>query len=243
MTFVLTALAAAVAVALELLEAMVIVVAVGVSRRWSDALWGAAAGVVACALLAALLGPLLAGLPREVLELTIGTLLLLYGLEWLRKGTLRLAGRRARTSSTHEFEETVEQLAETTPPPVKRADWAARIVAFKGVLLEGVEVVVIVAALAARPSGPAPALIGSGVALIAVLAIGVRLRGPLGRLPETELKYGVGILLTSFGTFFVGGGLGAEWPAGDLALFPIALVLLVATQIQVRRLQPPALAA
>jgi len=122
-------------------------------------------------------------------------------LEWLRKGTLRLAGRRARASSTHEFEETVEQLAETTPPPVGQADWAARIVAFKGVLLEGVEVVVIVAALASRPSGPAPALIGSGVALIAVLAIGVRLRGPLGRLPETELKYGVGILLTSFGTF------------------------------------------
>lgn len=98
MTALLTALAAAVAVAVELLEALVIVLAVGASRRWRDALWGAAAGVAACAVLAAALGPLLAGLPLDTLHLTIGTLLLLFGLEWLRKGTMRLAGRRRRGS-------------------------------------------------------------------------------------------------------------------------------------------------
>jgi len=97
-TFLLTAAAAAIAVAVELIEAMAIVLAVGASRRWRDAVWGAVAGVVACAVLAAALGPLLVGLPRDALRLVIGTLLLLYGLEWLRKGTLRLAGRRQRRS-------------------------------------------------------------------------------------------------------------------------------------------------
>jgi len=133
-----TALAAAVAVAVELLEAMARVLAVGLTRGWRDAVWGAVAGVGACALLAASLGPLLAGLPLDALRLTIGTLLLLFGLEWLRKGTLRLAGRRRRSSSAQEFEETREELDES-PPLLGRADWPARIVAFKGVLLEGVE--------------------------------------------------------------------------------------------------------
>ena len=236
MTFVLSMLAAAVAVAVELLEAMAIILAVGVSRRWGDAAWGAAAGVVACAVLAALLGPLLVGLPRDALELAIGILLLLYGMEWLRKGTLRLSGRKRRASSAHEYEETVEEFDDVPLPPEGEPDWAARLIAFKGVLLEGVEIVVIVAALAARPTGAAPALLGAGLAALAVLVAGVKLREPLGRLPETELKYGVGILLTTFGTFFAGEGLRVYWPGGDLAIVLIGLVLLAATQLQIRNL-------
>lgn len=237
MTFVLTAAAAAIAVAVELIEAMAIVLAVGASRRWRDAVWGAVAGVVACAVLAAALGPLLVGLPRDALRLVIGTLLLLYGLEWLRKGTLRLAGRRRRASSVHEFDETVEELDGAPLPPEGETDWAARVVAFKGVLLEGVEVVVIVAALAARPTGALPALLGAAVAAIVVLAAGVRLRAPLGRVPETELKYGVGVLLTTFGVFFAGEGLRVDWPGGDLALFAIGLALVAVTQLQIRGLR------
>ncbi|MCW3012598.1 MAG: hypothetical protein JWO90_3002 [Solirubrobacterales bacterium] len=237
MTFVLTALAAAVAVAVELVEAMAIVLAVGVSRRWRDAVWGAAAGVVACAVLALLLGPLLDGLPREALQLAIGTLLLLYGLEWLRKGVLRLSGRKRRSSAVHEFDETLEELEDAPLPPAGEPDWAGRVVAFKGVLLEGVEVVVIVAALAARPSGPAPALLGAGIAALLVAAAGARLRKPLARVPETELKYGVGVLLTSFGIFFTGEGLRVSWPGGDLALLAIALVLVAVTQLRIRGLQ------
>ncbi len=123
----LTAAGAAVAVAVELLEALAIVLAVGTSRRWRDAVLGAAAGAVACLVLAVLLGPvLLANVSLDVLRIAIGALLLLLGIEWLRKGTLRLAGRRARSSSQAEYEETREELEGSPLPPVGQADWAAQ---------------------------------------------------------------------------------------------------------------------
>jgi uncharacterized membrane protein len=233
MTFVLVALGAGVAVSVELLEALAIVLAVGVSRRWSDALIGAALAVIGCALLAAVLGPvLLAAAPLDTLRLTIGVLLLLFGLEWLRKGTLRLAGRRSRSSSLAEYLEAREELEDTPLPPAGQADWAGRAVAFKGVLLEGVEVVVIVSALAARPSGPAPALVGAAIATIAVLGAGAWLRKPLSRLPETELKWAVGVLLSAFGVFFTAEGLGVDWPGGDAALLYVAAALALTSQLQ-----------
>ena len=240
---VLTLLTAAAAVAVELVEAMAIVLAVAATRGARDALWGAVAGVVACALLAAAVGPLLAGLPLDALRLTVGTLLLLFGLEWLRKGVLRLGGRRRRSSSAHEYEETRDELRDVPRPPAGSADWAARLVAFKGVLLEGIEVVVIVAALAARPSGAGPAIAGAALAAVAVTVAGARLHGPLSRLPETELKYGVGILLTTFGTFFAAEGLGAAWPGGDLALLYLAAALVAATRFQIGALRASTVAA
>ena len=237
MTFVLVALGAGVAVAVELLEALAIVLAVGISRRWSDALAGAAAAVAACAVLAVVLGPvLLASVPLDALRVAIGVLLLLFGLEWLRKATLRLAGRRARSSSVAEYVETREELEDAPLPPPGQADWAGRVVAFKGVLLEGVEIVVIVSALAARPSGPAPALLGAGAAAVLVLAAGAWLRRPLARIPETELKWGVGVLLSAFGVFFVAEGLGVEWPGGDVALVYLVAALAVVSQAQAHRL-------
>src|SRR4051794_22151523 len=233
MTFVLVALGATVAVGVELLEALAIVLAVGVSRRWPDALAGAAAAVVVCAAVAVLVGPLLLdAVPLDALRVTIGSLLLLFGLEWLRKGTLRLAGRRARSSSLSEYLETSEALQEAPLPPPGRADWAGRLVAFKGVLLEGVEVVLIVSALAARPSGSAPALLGAAVAAIAVVSAGAWLHRPLTRLPETELKWGVGVLLSAFGIFFAAEGLGVHWPGGDGAILYVALALGVTSQLQ-----------
>jgi len=244
MTFVLVALGAAVAVSVELLEALAIVLAVGVSRRWTDALIGAAAAVVACGLLAALVGPLLLeSVPLDALRVTIGVLLLLFGLEWLRKGTLRLAGRRARSSSLAEYVEAQEELEDAPLPPVGQADWAGRLVAFKGVLLEGVEVVLIVSALAARPSGSTPALVGSAVAIVAVLAAGVWLRKPLARIPETELKWGVGVLLSAFGVFFAAEGLGVEWPGGDVALLYVAAFFATVSQVHSRVLAREAIPA
>ncbi|MDX6732000.1 MAG: hypothetical protein QOC54_1948 [Baekduia sp.] len=233
MTFVLIALGAAVAVSVELLEALAIVLAVAVSRRWSDALIGAGGAVAACALLAAILGPVvLSSVPLSTLRFAIGFLLLLFGLEWLRKGTLRLAGRRARSSSLAEFVETREELEEVPLPPEGQADWAARAIAFKGVLLEGVEVVVIVTALAERPSGPTPALVGAAAATVAVLGAGAWLRRPLSQIPETELKWGVGVLLSSFGIFFLAEGLRVHWPGGDAAVLYLVAFLGVLSHLQ-----------
>jgi Ca2+/H+ antiporter, TMEM165/GDT1 family len=237
MTFVLVALGAGVAVAVELLEALAIVLAVAVSRRWSDALIGALAAVVVCAALAALLGPVvLASVPLDALRVTIGFLLVLFGLEWLRKATLRLAGRRTRSSAMKEYLEAQESLHDAPLPAYGEPDWAGRAVAFKGVLLEGVEVVVIVTALAARPSGPTPALAGAAAATIAVLAGGAWLRKPLERIPETELKWGVGVLLSAFGVFFLAEGLGVEWPGGDAAVLYLVALLAAVSQLQSHQL-------
>jgi uncharacterized membrane protein len=231
------AVGAGLAVALELLEAAAIVLAVGLSRRWSDALVGAAAAVVVCAAAAVVAGPvLLSRLPEGPIEVAIGILLLLFGLEWLRKGTLRLAGRRARSSALQEHLETREAAAALPAPAPGRADWAARAVAFKGVLLEGVEVILIVTALAHAEGARVPVITGAAAAVVAVAAAGAWLREPLTRLPETELKYGVGLVLSAFGVVFLAEGAGGRWPGGDLALLYCAAALALVTQLQAHAL-------
>ena len=218
MVFLLTMAAAAGAVGIEMLEALAIVLAVGMERRMKDALIGAAAAAVAVIALCAALGPaLLSGADLSALRVAVGCLLLLFGLEWLRKGVLRMAGLRKRSSSYEEFVEEREALAAEDG-----SDWAARLVAFKGVFLEGLEVGLIVLALGGSPGRLAPALAGTGLAIVVVIGIGLVLHAPLRRLPETQLKLGVGVALTAFGTFFSSEGLGVEWPLGDAALLYLA---------------------
>jgi uncharacterized membrane protein len=225
------------AVGLELLEALAIVLAVGSTRRWRDALLGAAAAFVALALLAVALGPLLISrVPLEPLRVVIGVFLLLFGLEWLRKGVLRLAGLRSRSSSFQEYVEEKEELEAVALPPPGQADWAGRVISFKGVLLEGVEVILIVTALGARPGGLAPTLVGGVLSVVLVIAVGLVLHAPLRRLPETHLKYVVGVVLTAFGVFFTAEGLRVEWPGADAALLYIALVLVVVSQLRIASL-------
>lgn len=234
-SFALTAIGAALACALELFEALAIVLAVALERRARDAWIGAGAAVAACGLVAVLLGPvLLSSIALAPLRLVVGVALLLFGLEWLRKGVLRLAGQRARSSAFEEWEETKEELAGTRAPATG-ADWPARTIAFKGVLLEGVEVILIVTALAARPGGRDPALLGAGLAVVFTVVLGAALHRPLQRVPETELKYVVGLLLCSFGTFFTAEGLDVHWPLGDAALLVIAAFWLGFSQLLISR--------
>jgi uncharacterized membrane protein len=230
----LTAAGAGLAVLVELIEAFAIVLAVGTTRTWRDAWLGAAAAGLACALVAAVLGPvLLQHLGLRTLRLVIGAALLWFGLNWLRKNTLRLAGRKRRSSSQKEFDET--QAALRASP---QTDWVAFAVSFKGVFLEGLEIVLIVSVLAQRPAGPAPVIIGSVAAAALVIAAAAWLRKPLTRLPETELKFTVGVLLTTFGAFFTGEGLGIDWPAGDATLLVLLALVLGAAMVAVRILRP-----
>jgi Ca2+/H+ antiporter, TMEM165/GDT1 family len=234
--WVLIAIGAALSCGLEMLEALAIVLAVGVTRGWRDALLGAAGAVVALAAVAGLVGPvLLATLPLSLLRSVVGVALLLFGLEWLRKGVLRLAGRRSPSSSLREYLEEVEAMEALPPAQVGRPDWPARVVAFKGVLLEGLEVVLIVAALAGGSQGAAPALVGAAVAVVLVLAVGAVVHRPLARLPESHLKYGVGVMLSTFGVFFLAEGLGVHWPGGDAALLYVAAALVAVSQVQIAR--------
>jgi uncharacterized membrane protein len=221
MAFVLTLATAVVAVGVEMLEALAIVLAVGVERGFRDALIGAAAAVIAVVALCLAVGPaLLAGADLHFLRVVVGSALLLFGLEWLRKGVLRMAGRRPRSSAYEEFVEERDHLS--ADPADEATDWAVRLVAFKGVFLEGLEVGLIVLALGGTPGRLTPALLGTAVALALVGAIGLVLHAPLRRLPETQLKLGVGVALTAFGTFFTAEGLRVEWPLGDAALLYLA---------------------
>jgi Ca2+/H+ antiporter, TMEM165/GDT1 family len=233
--FLLTMAAATAAVGIEMLEALAIVLAVGVARGFRDALLGALAAVVAVILLCLALGPaLLADADLHFLRVLIGSLLLLFGLEWLRKGVLRMAGRRRRSSSYDEFLAERDELAAL--PSTGGADWAARLVAFKGVFLEGLEVGLIVLALGGTPGRLTPALLGTAAALVVVVGIGAVLHEPLRRLPETQLKLGVGVALTTFGTFFTAEGLRVEWPLGDAALLYLAAGMAAVAWLATKRL-------
>lgn len=236
-TDLVSALTAALAVSVELLEALAIVLAVGISRRWGDAAIGAIAGVVGCAVVAvALAVGILGAIPVESLRLVVGVFLILFGLEWLRKGTLRLGGLKARSSAQDEYDETIDELRDDPLPPEGEPDWVGRAIAFKGVFLEGVEIVLIVGVIASEQGSRGPALVGAAVAAVLTIAAGIALRGRLTGLPETEVKWVVGVMLTAFGLFFCGEGLDVDWPGGDLAIVYLAAVLALTSRIEVRRL-------
>jgi uncharacterized membrane protein len=235
----LAAVAAGLAVSVELLEALAIVLAVGFSRRWRDAAVGAFAGALACGAVAvALAVGVLGSIPIDSLRLVIGALLLLFGLEWLRKATLRLAGLRARSSAQDEYEDTLAELADDPLPPEGSPDWVGRAIAFKGVLLEGVEIVLIVSVIAAEPGSETAALVGAAVAAVITIGVGIALRGRLAGLPETQVKWTVGVMLTAFGVFFCGEGLHADWPGGDIALLYVAAALALASRFEIMRATP-----
>ncbi len=213
--------------AVEAVEALTIVLAVGITRRWSSALLGAGAGLAILALLTVALGPALVLVPIETLRLLVGALLLVFGLQWLRKAILRASGLLALHDEVAAFAREADS-AKAISLPAERFDGYSFAVALKGVLLEGIEVIFIVLTFGASQHRVPLAAIAALVAVLGVIVVGVAARAPLARVPENAMKFTVGVLLTSFGTFWGAEGAGAGWPGGDAALPVLVLVIAAA---------------
>jgi uncharacterized membrane protein len=215
------------ACAVEAVEALTIVLAVGVTRSWRWALTGVAAATAALAVIVAALGPALDALPIGALRVVVGALLLVFGLQWLRKAVLRAAGLKAQRDEVKAFAAETDA-ARAAALDEDGFDGYAFTIAFKGVLLEGLEVAFIVLTFGANQHDIGLAAVAAGVAIAAVVAAGVAIRAPLARVPENGMKFAVGVMLTSFGVFWGAEGAGASWPGGDAALLVLVPgVLLV----------------
>jgi uncharacterized membrane protein len=229
----------------EMVEALTIVVAAGVSRGWRSALEGAATAVVVLALLVGFIGvPLIHYVPIDTLRVVVGALLLVLGLAWLRKAILRASGHKAPHDEDKIYAETVGDLAaEVGAPAGTGRDGVAFAVAFKGVFLEGTEVVLIVVSLGASQNRLGLAALSAAAAAVLVAGVGVLVARQLSEVPENTIKTVVGVMLTSFGIFWVGEGAGVHWPGSDLAILGLigffVLVTLGATA-WMRRLAPVA---
>lgn len=209
----------------EVTEAYTIVLAVALSRGWRSALAGTAAALALLALTVTIFGPLLSRIPLNALQLPIGLLLLLFGMGWLRKAILRAAGLIPLHDESAIFE---RELAALKGAGGTSLHAGGMLTAFQGVLLEGLEVVFIVIAVGVGRNLLVPASEGAALACILVLAVGAVVHKPLSRVPENTLKFAVGVMLTSFGVFWIGEALGVAWPGSDLALAYIAATFLLA---------------
>ena len=207
----------------EFVEAVTIVLAVGVTRQWRSALIGVAAALVALALLVGIFGTaIVLFVPISAVRVVVGGFLLIYGLQWLTKSILRASGAKAKHDEAAIYQREIAALRAEPPVPATGMDWISFTVAAKGVLLEGLEVAFIVVTFGASAGMVAPAALGAAAAGVLVLGIAFLIHKPLAAVPENGLKFAVGIMLTGFGTFWAGEGIGIDWPAGDLTI----LVLL-----------------
>jgi uncharacterized membrane protein len=216
------------ACAVEAVEALTIVLAAGTTRDWRSALQGVAAGVVVLAVIVAALGPALTLVPINALRLVVGTLLLVFGLQWLRKAVLRASGFKDLHDEEAIYARQVAAAsAVASESRFAVTDWYAFTISFKGVLLEGLEVAFIVVTFGANQGNIPLAVLGAALAVIAVVIAGVAIRAPLARVPENTMKFAVGTMLTSFGAFWSAEGAGAHWPGQDVALLGVVAFVLV----------------
>jgi uncharacterized membrane protein len=211
--------------AVEAVEALTIVLAVGVVRGWRSTLTGVGAAAVVLGAIVAALGPALQLIPIGTLRFAVGALLLAFGLQWLRKAILRAAGYRPQRDEAAAFARERAEAGAVPAAAPRQMDWYAFTVAFKGVLLEGLEVAFIVVSFGSTQGRLGLAAGAAAAAAVLVVAVGLLVRGPLERVPENSLKYAVGLLLTSFGVFWGGEGAGVEWPGSDLAILGIVAFL------------------
>lgn len=218
--------------AVESVEALTIVLAVGLTRGWRAPLYGTVAALVLLGALVLAFGQLITStVPETTLKLVVGTLILLFGLRWLHKAVLRSAGVIAMHDEEEEFEDAVEGLSGDRPRA--RFDWTAFVIALKGVFLEGLEVAFIVFAVGASSKSLVVATLGGVSAMVVVAAAGLLVRRPLARVPENTLKYSVGLILASLGTFWAAEGMGVSWPLDFVSIFGLALIYFGASQAAV----------
>ena len=231
-----------VACVVEAIEALTIVLAAGLTRSWRSTWQGVIAALLALGVVVGALGPTITLLPLGVLRVAVGALLLIFGLQWLRKAVLRATGYKALHDEASAYLREVTA-AQSAGDAVRRGlvtDWYAFTLAFKGVLLEGLEVVFIVLTFGANQKDVGAAVIGAAGAIVVVTAVGVAVRAPLARVPENAMKFCVGIMLTSFGTFWGGEGCGVRWPGNDLSLLVLVPVVGIVSLGYVAWLRPSA---
>jgi uncharacterized membrane protein len=228
------------ACAVEAVEAATIVLAAGTARDWRSATTGMLAALATLAVIVAALGPALSLVPLRGLRLVVGGLLLVFGLQWLRKAILRASGHKAQHDEDAIYR---EQVTAASAAPTRRfgsvPDWYGFTLSFKGVLLEGLEVAFIALTFGSNARDIPLAAIAAICAVLVVAAAGAAVRGPLSRVPENAMKFVVGVMLTAFGTFWGAEGAGARWPGSDaslLALVPIVAVFALGLVALLRRM-------
>ena len=230
-------LSAFLASAVEMVEALTIVLAAGVSRGWRSSLIGVGAATLVLAVVIAALGPALTVIPIGALRLVVGSLLLVFGLQWLRKAILRASGFKALHDEDAIF---ATELADArSAERVERGglDWYGFTLAFKGVLLEGLEVAFIVLTFGSTQGSIPLAAAGAAAALVLVAGVGIAVRAPLARVPENTMKFTVGIMLTTFGIFWATEGAGAHWPGSDTALLGVLAFVCATSALLVAHLR------
>lgn len=227
----------------EFVEALTIVLAMGMTRSWRSALAGTAVAIAGLVVFTAAAGYALVNwLPESALQLAIGSLLLIFGLQWLRKAILRSSGLKALHDEEEEFRAQAEAARLAGGKTRFGLDWFSFVVSFKGVFLEGVEVVFIVITFGLSADNVGLAAGGAAAAGVIVLIVGAIAHKPLAAVPENTVKYGVGLLLATFGTFWAVEGLGVfqpggesmEWPGSDWALLPLLAGWLILSRVLVR---------
>jgi uncharacterized membrane protein len=223
------------ACAVEAVEALTIVLAVGTTRSWFSAMTGVAAALAVLGVIVAGLGPALTSLPVDTLRVVVGGLLLIFGLQWLRKAILRAAGLKAKHDERETYE--LEEAAAAAAGRLTRFDGYSFAISFKGVLLEGLEVAFIVLTFGANQDRVGLAAASAGLAVAFVVIAGAAVRAPLARVPENTLKFAVGVMLSSFGVFWGAEGAGSSWPGGEAALLAIVSGILLISVGAVRALR------
>lgn len=215
--------------AVEMVEALTIVLAAGLSRGWRSSLTGVGAATIALAVVIIVLGPALTVIPIATLRVVVGALLLIFGMQWLRKAILRASGYKALHDEDEIFARELKEAREMGAVSTGGIDWFGFTLSFKGVFLEGLEVAFIVLTFGSSQGNIPLAAAGAAIALVIVAAVGIAVRAPLSRVPENTMKFAVGIMLTTFGIFWSAEGAGVSWPGSDLALLAILAFVIASS--------------